>query len=193
MTPGAEQLRDIHGLDPMSWWPPALGWWLVMLVVVLLAVGSRYAWRWWRRRAGLDWRGDALRQLQVLRGRLEWGDARGVASDLSELMRRIAIAREGRRACAGLVDQDWLAWLEMHDPHHFSWTKDGRLLVHLPYAPPRSRRAARELAPLVVAAEEWIKVKDEADVKRSWWARLSTSRNRGRGPEPAGVVEGAHV
>ena len=166
MTPGVEQLRDIHGLDPMSWWPPALGWWLVTLGAILLVVGSWYVWQWWRRRLGLDWREDASRQLQVLRGRMEWEDARSVASDLSQLMRRIAIAREGRRACAGLVGQDWLTWLEVHDPQRFPWTRDGRLLIQLPYAPPRSRRAAAELSPLVVAAEAWIKVEEQDDARR---------------------------
>ncbi len=191
MTPGVEHLRDIHGLDPMSWWPPALGWWLAMLSAILLVVGLWYVWQWWHRRMGLDWRDDASRQLQVLRGRMEWEDARSVASDLSQLMRRIAIAREGRRACAGLVDKDWLTWLEMHDPQHFPWTEEGRLLVQLPYAPPRSRRTAAELSPLVVAAEAWIEVEDQADAARPWWERLTSRWNRRA--EPAGAVEGAHV
>ena len=47
MTPGVGRLRDIHSLDPMSWWPPAIGWWLVALALVLVAVGLRYAWLWW--------------------------------------------------------------------------------------------------------------------------------------------------
>lgn len=34
----AEQLRDVHLPAEVSWWPLAIGWWLVLAIVVLLAV-----------------------------------------------------------------------------------------------------------------------------------------------------------
>jgi len=172
MMPGIDQLRDIRGLDPLSWWPPAFGWWLVILValVVLLALPFlwRYALGWWRRRVSGDWRGDAWRQLHALRDRLRWGDQRTVAADLSELLRRIAIARMGRRACAGLIDEEWLMWLEAHDPNGFTWRREGRILNDLPYAPPGARVSASSLEPLVAAAEEWTREEEPGLEQRTW-------------------------
>jgi hypothetical protein len=193
MTPGVARLRDIHGLDSMSWWPPAAGWWLVTLALILVAVGLRYAWLWWRRRLALNWRSDAARQLRALRERLQWGDIREVASALSELMRRIAIARVGRRACAGLVDQDWVTWLETHDPQGFRWTEQGRLLTELPYAPRRARRAATELEPLVAAAEEWTRIEEPPRTAEGRWEWAERWLKPRWGADASRAVGEAHV
>ena len=43
MVPGIDQLRDIHGIQSVPWWPPAIGWWLIAAAIV----GLLYlAWRW---------------------------------------------------------------------------------------------------------------------------------------------------
>lgn len=34
----AEQLRDVHLPDTVSWWPLAIGWWVVFAIVVLATV-----------------------------------------------------------------------------------------------------------------------------------------------------------
>lgn len=137
------QLRDIRGLDPVSWWPPAAGWWLVAGAVLLLLVLA------WRYRASLrlrippipvlrigNWRWDAGRQLRDLRQRSASQDAKQTAVELSELLRRVAMARLGRESCAGLVGESWLAWLAERDPKGFDWLTRGRLLLDAPYAPP---------------------------------------------------------
>ncbi|MGV6806815.1 MAG: DUF4381 domain-containing protein [bacterium] len=38
MTPTnpLDQLRDIHLPDPVAWWPPAPGWWLLGIVIAIL-------------------------------------------------------------------------------------------------------------------------------------------------------------
>lgn len=33
------QLRDIRGLDAVSWWPPAPGWWIGALLLLLTLIG----------------------------------------------------------------------------------------------------------------------------------------------------------
>ena len=59
------QLRDIHLPDPISWWPPAIGWWLL---VALLGAAIIYGLRWFlNQRAYNCYRTEALRSLDQLK------------------------------------------------------------------------------------------------------------------------------
>ena len=156
MNPLVQELRDIRGLDPTPWWPPAPGWWLVLLAALVLGAAVLLAVRWWRDRIPGSWQADARRQLRALEDRLRWSDARTAAAELSELLRRVAMARFGRRACAGLVGEAWLEWLERHDPQGFPWRREGRALIELPYARPRQRAAGERLEPLLKATRGWV-------------------------------------
>jgi hypothetical protein len=160
MEPILYQLRDIHGPDPVSWWPPAPGWWLLAVGIVLSL------WLLWKIIPllripfvmELTWRWDASRQLRELRRRVrKEQDPKQSAAELSELLRRIAMARLGRNACAGLTGGDWLQWLQDNDPQNYTWTEQGALLLDLPYAPPGSASAERrQLMGLIDAAQNWI-------------------------------------
>jgi hypothetical protein len=159
MEPYAYQLRDIHGLDSAPWWPLAPGWWILLLVSALTL------WLIWRflphlripAFIGLTWRWDAARQLRHLRRRIPKQDIKQSAGELSELLRRIAIARFGRDACAGLTGKQWLDWLEQHDPHAFAWREHAALLLDLPYAPPGEASVdSKQLRALIDAAQNWI-------------------------------------
>lgn len=171
MIPGVDQLRDIHGIHGVSWWPPAPGWWLIAVSILLLLY---LAWRW-RTAIRLripplpvlnigSWRWDAARQLRTLRQRAPEQDTKQTAGELSELIRRIAMARLGRDACAGLTGEDWLAWLTGNDPSGFDWAAYGRLLLDAPYAPPGGHGGHEELIALMDAAHEWISVEDPKHV-----------------------------
>ena len=107
MYPGVEQLRDIHGIQGVPWWPPGPGWWILAAAVLALIFLA------WRFRTNIRlrvppipmftvgrWRWDAARRLRDLRKRVLTQDSKQTASELSELIRRIAMARLGREACA---------------------------------------------------------------------------------------------
>ncbi|CAK0752110.1 DUF4381 domain-containing protein [Gammaproteobacteria bacterium] len=157
-------LRDIHGLDALPWWPIALGWWILLGIgLLLLTAGIGLAW-WigWLRR---DWRRDARRHLRKLSAQVNQLSPKEVASQLSGLMRRIAMARHGRVACASITGNAWLEWLGSQDPAGFSWPKHGRVLIELPYAPPRDQVGRNDTDPdqlkvLLEAAFSWLEVKD---------------------------------
>ncbi|WP_089728802.1 DUF4381 domain-containing protein [Candidatus Thiosymbion oneisti] len=167
MFPGVEQLRDIHGIQGVPWWPPGLGWWLLTAAVLALAFLI------WRFRAKLrvtippvpfftvgSWRWDAARRLRDLRQRAGTQDSKQTAGELSELLRRIAMARLGRDACAGLTGQDWLAWLQGNDPSGFDWSRRGQALLEVPYAPPADPKRSQELLMLIDAAYDWVEVEE---------------------------------
>jgi hypothetical protein len=165
MTP-MQQLRDIHDISAIPWWPLAPGWWLLALAMLLLTFA---VWRW---RAVLSlripipgltlgsWRWDAAGALRDLRRRARAGqDAKRTAGELSELLRRIAMARLGRPACAGLTGNDWLDWLETHDPKGFRWRERGRVLLDAPYAPAGHGEDPQILA-LIEAVEGWVTTRE---------------------------------
>jgi hypothetical protein len=156
----AARLRDIHGLDQIPWWPLAPGWWLLAIgvVVVLWLLGSRFPhWRRTPTARRLPWQRSAVRELRELRRRIGREDPKVVAGELSELLRRVAMARCGRESCAGLAGDDWLQWLKAHDPLGFDWTRHGTLLTRLPYAPPVADDKAPLLQNLVDAAMAWTR------------------------------------
>lgn len=153
------QIRDIHGLDPVSWWPPGPGWWLIALAALLAAAGVWLLLRYNSERPILaaKWQRDARRRLRSLRKRQAHMSTKEIAGELSELMRRIAMARFGRRACAGLSGEEWLAWLARNDPAGFDWPARAHLMLELPYAPPGRAAAERALFNLLIdAALAWV-------------------------------------
>lgn len=156
MNSALEQLRDIRGLDPAPGWPASLSGW-VLVAGVLLALAAVVWFYQQRRCARVRWRKEMVFGCRRLRARLGQVSAHEAAGELCELLRRIGMAYGGRRACAGLVGEGWLAWLESHDPERFPWRREGRRLLALAYAPPRHEPPlATELAPLVNAAEVWL-------------------------------------
>jgi hypothetical protein len=167
MNEAVQQIRDIHGFAAVPWWPPGPGWWVLAGGLTLLAL---LAWRFrstLRLRIPLpvitlgDWRWDAARQLRALRRQVQQDELalKEAAGTVSELLRRIAMARLGRAACAGLTGSDWLAWLHTNDPNRFDWGTRGGLLLDAPYAPPRDTAAGTRRADLIAlidAAHNWV-------------------------------------
>lgn len=149
-------LRDIHDLDAIPWWPLATGWWWIIGIVLLLILVAGIRHR--LRNSGIlpGWRGDARRQLRLLEKALRSGDARDVASQLSTLLRRIAMAHAGRRHAAGLSGEAWLAWLEANDGSGFCWTKDAEVLLQAPYMPPDMPVSEGDVRRLLAAASRWL-------------------------------------
>jgi len=156
MDPLSGTLRDIHGLDSIPWWPPAPGLSALLVMVVLLVLAVRF--RYWilQRISWVGWRNDARRQLRALRKALTTEDPRIVADRLSELLRRIAMARSGRRTAAGLTGDKWLQWLAEQDTSNFEWEKHAQILLVAPYMPPGKTVERAELTRLIRAATRWI-------------------------------------
>lgn len=155
INPLMEQLHDIEGIDPSSYWPLALGWWLVMLIVLILTF--LLAFFIWRRLAyKRSWKSDALKQLHTLEKELTETTARETATALSEFMRRIAITRFSRDECAGLIGERWLEWLTAHDPRRFDWQKKGKALVDIPYAPQDRSPTSGEVKEILQAIKRWV-------------------------------------
>ena len=113
-------LRDIHQPPAPSWWPPAIGWWL-LAAIVLLAIGA-WAWRAWRRRR---------RQRELARafdaGIAAAGTPVARIAAASMLLRRAARLRDP--VAASLQGEAWLAFLDAGAPSPLFAGAEGVLLL----------------------------------------------------------------
>ena len=135
MKPDLSQLRDIHLPEPISWWPPAPGWWLLAALIVAIVLGLYVMYRRHRRNG---WRRSALAELASLRQQLLSHHATPhiIVSGLSVLLRRVAISCFPREEVAVLSGDKWLAFLDRTHGEGAPFQSDqGRLLTVAAYAP----------------------------------------------------------
>ena len=146
-------LRDIHLPPPVSWWPLAVGWWIV-LVLVLSVIGFCVWLYLRRRRRRLSAAYLAKIELSGLRARyLQHEDVRLLASEISVLLRRMSISAYPREESASLTGERWLQHLDRPLPEKPFSSGPGRILIEAPY-----RRHSRidEIDPLIKLCETWI-------------------------------------
>ena len=150
----ADPLADLHGYHlpaPVSWWPPAPGWWLLALLC-LVALGALIHWLATRYRRTAATRAARAELTQLVARHAQDGDGPAFARDLSRLLRRFALVRFPRRQVAGLTGTAWLEFLDAHGGDGRFGDGPGRLLVEAPYRA-STQRSAAESAALV---ESWI-------------------------------------
>ena len=147
------QLRDINGLDHISWWPLAPGWWILLGLIASIWVGVIF-YSHYRAKKEASWQAQIKALFADLRA---MKSTKEKATALSELLRRLAIHKHGRQSCAGLEGTEWLSWLTQHDPKAFDWVMDGKILIEAPYMPDNMAQDAFDFEPLIKAAERWVK------------------------------------
>ena len=103
-------LRDIHLPDPISWWPPAPGWW-VLLALVLLLVIAYFIHRRHKKLRLL--RVEALAEVAKIRDQhIQRADPARVVNELSALLRRISVTVFPDQDIASLTGTPWLQFLD---------------------------------------------------------------------------------
>ena len=154
MNPDLSQLRDIHLPAPISWWPPAPGWWLLAMLIVAILIGL---FVWVRRRQRDGWRRSALDELARLRQQYaaQPTTAHNIVSELSVLLRRVAISCFPRAEVAMLSGDKWLAFLDRNLDESLFQSELGRLLAVAPYVP-HTTITRQALHGLFTKCESWI-------------------------------------
>ncbi len=123
-----QQLRDVHLPPDPAWWPPAFGWWLLVLLIL----------------AGVLW--AAYRAIRSYRKRAPIRSARALLTDLfdaykagqltateylhqgNELLKRLLVRGFGRQEYARLSGDNWLAELDRVSESQNFTTGSGRVL-----------------------------------------------------------------
>jgi hypothetical protein len=131
LTPENLPLRDIHLPTEISWWPPAPGWWLLLLgLFLLVAIGYWFWCRWQRRR----YQRLALFKIQELEQQYcQHEDHKKLLAELSRLLRQTALLHFPTANCAGLTGDNWLTFLDQRMGKETFSQGVGRALATGPY------------------------------------------------------------
>jgi cbb3-type cytochrome oxidase subunit 3 len=151
MNPEELPLRDIHLPNPVSWWPLAPGWWL--LVGVMLAVIVWLFWRWKQQQRDEQSLALALSELERLQNK-HGKDTKALLRELSVLLRRVAMTQYGRQAVSGLTGAAWVKFLDDKAGKPLFSGKLAHLLTEVPYRP----ETQAETTALLHAIRQWIKL-----------------------------------
>ena len=144
-------LRDIHLPDPVSWWPPAPGWWIVVGLAIGFILVAVWAYRRWKTPTAYQ---SARHELQGLRETYAANRQNSkLVTGLSILLRRYAIALYGREHVAGLTGQQWLRFLDQKGKTAVFTGGVGHVLVSIPYGSGEPVNGEE----LITAVEQWLK------------------------------------
>ena len=138
-------MHDIVTLEPVSWWPLAPGWY-----VLILALAITMAWlgykrlKQWRRNA---YRREALKELESI-----------APQEVPELVKRVCLSTWPRNKVASLSGEAFIKFLnQSDDTSHFSHST-GTLLLELSYNPsPDISRNDPQYQQLIHTTKQWIK------------------------------------
>jgi len=143
-------LRDIILPMDIGVWPPAIGWWILVIIIPLFLYGG---WRAYKRLTRQTVIKTAKAKLLAI-GQSNISDQQ-VLQAISSWLRRVAMSINGREACAGLSGEDWLAFLDKSvDDSPFS-NGVGRCLVDSLYAPSNTKDI--DIKGLTELCENWLK------------------------------------
>lgn len=101
-------IRDIHLPEAIGWFPPAIGWWLVIIFVpivsyfVIMLIQHLF-------------QKTAVKEARKLLQQLETNDALTSLEkliELSSLLRRVAISLDSKENLGGLTGRAWLDYLD---------------------------------------------------------------------------------
>lgn len=148
-------LRDIHLPEAVSWWPPAPGWWL-LLVLTAMIVAVVFLFIRIRQRRQL--KRTVLAELNSIRQQYNDNHDRiEIARALSALMRRASISFYPRHDSASLTGEQWLQHLDNTAQRKDFKNGSGRILATAPYLPVNSQVNV-DFDDLLSLCEHWLSI-----------------------------------
>lgn len=144
------KLRPIHEPEPISWWPPAPGWWFVAILIPFICFLTYWLYRRITRKTAIK---TAKKLLLAIKQDNQSGNRQKLET-LSGLIRRVAISLSGRSNCAGLTGDQWLTFLDSTMKSHPFSQGIGKLLTESPYR--NKQPTSEEIAQLLNLCESWL-------------------------------------
>ena len=153
MNPAADPLaalRDVHTVAPPEFWPPAPGWWLLALIALslLLFLGVKI-----KRRLRLSkQRHEVLSLLD--QAAVNYSDQPiALATNISKVLRRVAIRQFPVKDVASLNGNDWLRFLDQTGGNGQFRSGPGAVIATAPYG----RADDYDQQRLLKLARSWVR------------------------------------
>lgn len=158
------ELADIHLPDPVSWWPPGPGWWLLLVVVIagltwMTVIWLKHqfrqkrlaaalneldkAWKYYLSRTALD-----HKQLASRRGT----ETVKLLSEINATLKRVALVHFPETDVSSLTGRAWLEFLDSCDNTDNFTGKEGQVLGDVLYMASYDE----DPAPVYRLAKVWI-------------------------------------
>lgn len=145
-------LRDIHLPDPISWWPPAIGWWILLTASLVILILAIWAIRTVRKPT---LKKTARKEFKLILDAFEANkNPTECVANLSLFLRRVVLTHKRKDLkTAGMTGIPWLKYLDQFlDEPEFS-SGAGRILLTGPYQRQIDNEAAIRLIKL---CEKWV-------------------------------------
>ncbi len=138
------QLKDIQTPAQVGTWPLAWGWWVVIVLSVLVLIGVIY---WLVKSYQLR---TARRQALELLSKFETAEPSAKAAGINQVLKRANLAYQNRESVAELSGKEWADWLN----HHNEKVQISPELIDLCYRPNCSEEEAQLY---YLQAQQWLK------------------------------------
>lgn len=156
-------LRDIHLPDPVSWWPPAAGWWILISIAIL---GFVFIIVWRKIQQKKRIKKAALAEFENIRTAYQ-NDINPalLARSLSTLLRRICLSYYPHTNVPGMTGKQWLSYLDDTAEVKGFQTGSGKILATAPYLPQR-KCSFYDTDTLLSLCESWIQAQPKKEMQK---------------------------
>ncbi len=178
LDPNNLNLRDIHLPDPVSWWPIAPGWWIILVSLILIIAAIFVTRKIYR---GRQLNRDIKAELEEIKQRFRTTQNKvQLAKALSILLRRASISYYPGTDIAGLTGKDWLSYLDNTHTRLSAGASPGKkfisdvgeVLLSAPYLPDEAELDF-DAHTLVQLCESWLRVTHKTPYKKGSRSALS--------------------
>ncbi len=157
-------LKDIHLPEPITWWPPAPGWWLLVVLSLLACYAIFLVFKQFKKQNAFKTAGKMLLAIK----HQQHEDPVQTLVAVSALLRRVAISIDARSEVASLSGQAWLSYLDKTFKDAPFSNGVGRCLADAQYRPVVAEDT--DFDELFKLCERWLKQQKAS--KFSLWANL---------------------
>lgn len=130
------QIKDIKPLNEISFFPLAIGYWLLLFIIIFIAI----CYFLYQRNKESQKKQLKIKNKQQL---LQFRESINRDFNIDELfifLKIIALQKFDRNNCASLSGKKWLEWLDKNDKNSSNWLENGKELVKIQFASKEDRK-----------------------------------------------------